>query len=164
MCITSLANTCIIHGRSLHDVTDTAVAKLPANPNLGGGEARLLKQPTCNGSHLSIKAAMSYVRIHPQRLLLAPYKCCTNSQACNSSLNYIVDFSFQHRGFCSGTHVAYEEELEMRPVVKAFPFRKAVDVKCEIYEPQVPASPAATHTGVAHPLLPPSVLLFTCHE
>lgn len=45
-----------------------------------------------------------------------------------------------------GSHVAHEEEFEVRRPVKTKDssfHRKAVDVKCEIYEPQVHDSPAA---------------------
>lgn len=77
-------------------------------------------------------------------------KLCSVAQSCN--LNYILDFFFQHKGLCLGTHMAHDDEITLPDV----PFQKTVDVKCEIYEPPVHASTAATHTGVVHPLLPPS--------
>lgn len=56
----------------------------------------------------------------------------------------------QHRGFCDGAHTAQEDEFENRnPVARNGQNRKSVEVKCEIYEPQVPAlSPVTRHTIV----------------
>ncbi|XP_037624876.1 fetuin-B [Sebastes umbrosus] len=51
-----------------------------------------------------------------------------------------MDCQFAHRGFCFGSHVAHEDQFEIRlPVGKkhsSFQDRKPVDVTCEIYEPQ----------------------------
>lgn len=47
----------------------------------------------------------------------------------------------QHRGFCFGSHMAQDDHFEIRlPAEKkesAFQRRNSVQVKCEIYEPQV---------------------------
>ncbi|KAI3368469.1 hypothetical protein L3Q82_025480 [Scortum barcoo] len=51
-----------------------------------------------------------------------------------------MDCQFAHRGFCLASHIAHEEQFEIRlPVGKkdsSFQNQKAVEVKCEIYEPQ----------------------------
>ena len=45
--------------------------------------------------------------------------------------------------------MAMEDQFEIRPSVakkdSSFQNRNAVDVKCEIYEPKVPAPPAVMH-------------------
>lgn len=68
---------------------------------------------------------------------------------CHHRLNHSWCLSSQHRGFCLGTHVAMEDQFEIRPSVgnkdSSFPNRNAVEVECEIYEPQVPAPPAVMH-------------------
>lgn len=50
----------------------------------------------------------------------------------------------QHRGFCFGSHVANDDQFEIRlPAGKrdgVFQKRNPVEVNCEIYEPQVLAS------------------------
>ncbi|XP_040926530.1 fetuin-B isoform X2 [Betta splendens] len=46
---------------------------------------------------------------------------------------------FAHRGFCFGSHVAQEDEFEVRTPAVRRHSRKAVEVKCEIYEPQASA-------------------------
>ena len=46
----------------------------------------------------------------------------------------------QHRGFCSGSHMAQDDHFEIRlpaGTKDAFQRRNSVEVKCEIYEPQV---------------------------
>lgn len=60
-----------------------------------------------------------------------------------------MDCPFAHRGFCLGSHVAHEDQFEIRlPVGKkdsSFQHRKPVDVKCEIYEPQAAAVEEQAH-------------------
>lgn len=60
-----------------------------------------------------------------------------------------MDCQFAHRGFCLGSHVAHEEQFEVRlPAGKkdsSFQNRKAVEVTCEIYEPQAAAAEEQAH-------------------
>ncbi|XP_042340011.1 fetuin-B [Plectropomus leopardus] len=60
-----------------------------------------------------------------------------------------MDCQFAHRGFCLGTHMAHDDQFEMRlPVGKkasSFQTRKPVEVKCEIYEPQAAAVEEQVH-------------------
>lgn len=57
-----------------------------------------------------------------------------------TSLQYL---SSQHQGFCFGSHMTQEDEFEMRLPVgqkeSSFQNYNPVEVKCEIYEPQVPS-------------------------
>ncbi|MEQ2247038.1 hypothetical protein ILYODFUR_005192 [Ilyodon furcidens] len=52
-----------------------------------------------------------------------------------------MNCQFAHRGFCTGSHMTLEETFKIiNPVGKdasSFQKRESVDVKCEIYEPQV---------------------------
>ncbi|XP_069572947.1 fetuin-B [Brachyistius frenatus] len=72
-----------------------------------------------------------------------------------------MDCQFAHRGFCLGSHVAHEDQFEVRNLVgkkdSSFQHQKPVDVKCEIYEPpaaaveeQAHARAAGGHTGPQH--------------
>uniref|UniRef100_UPI0037E8F6E9 fetuin-B-like n=1 Tax=Semicossyphus pulcher TaxID=241346 RepID=UPI0037E8F6E9 len=57
-----------------------------------------------------------------------------------------MDCQFAHRGFCDGSHVAYEDEFEVRlPAGKKETIRNAVEVKCEIFEPQAAAVEEQAH-------------------
>ncbi|XP_070688757.1 fetuin-B-like [Pempheris klunzingeri] len=60
-----------------------------------------------------------------------------------------MDCQFAHRGFCSGSHMAHEEEFEIRLSVGkkdgSFQSHKPVEVKCEIYEPQAAAVEEQLH-------------------
>lgn len=60
-----------------------------------------------------------------------------------------MDCQFAHRGFCLGSHMAHEEQFEIRlPAGKkesSFQNRKPVEVKCEIYEPQAAAVEEQAH-------------------
>eukprot|EP00064_Thunnus_orientalis_P006482 superscaffoldBa00000676_g6500 len=58
-----------------------------------------------------------------------------------------MDCQFAHRGFCLGSHEAHEEQFEIRLPVgkKDSSFRKPVEVKCEIYEPQAAAAEEQAH-------------------
>uniref|UniRef100_A0A671VS17 Cystatin fetuin-B-type domain-containing protein n=1 Tax=Sparus aurata TaxID=8175 RepID=A0A671VS17_SPAAU len=66
--------------------------------------------------------------------------CSRNTDASELSNCKPMDCQFAHRGFCLGTHVAMEDQFEIRPSVgnkdSSFPNRNAVEVECEIYEPQ----------------------------
>lgn len=69
--------------------------------------------------------------------------------SCKCRLNYSWYLFSQHRGFCFGSHMTQEDQFEIRlPAGKkdsSFQNQEPVEVKCEIYEPQVPASSAAMH-------------------
>ncbi|KAL7396205.1 hypothetical protein ABVT39_002069 [Epinephelus coioides] len=60
-----------------------------------------------------------------------------------------MNCQFAHRGFCLGTHMAHEEQFEIRlPVGKkdsSLQNRKPVEVNCEIYEPQAAAVEEQAH-------------------
>lgn len=61
-----------------------------------------------------------------------------------------MNCQFAHRGFCWGSHVAQEEQFEMRLPVKTKDssfHRKPVDVKCEIYEPQAAVAEESAHAN-----------------
>lgn len=62
-----------------------------------------------------------------------------------------MDCPFAHRGFCSGSHVTQEEEFQVRlkPGEKTFENQEAVEVKCEIYEPQAATVEAREHANAA---------------
>lgn len=66
--------------------------------------------------------------------------CSKKTEASELSSCAPMDCQFAHRGFCQGSHVAHEDQFEIRnPVGKkdnSFQNRKPVEVKCEIYEPQ----------------------------
>lgn len=78
---------------------------------------------------------------------LIHFKGLKKRDGCNLNSNFIMSqpamISPQHRGFCFGSHVAHEDHFEMRlpaRVDDSFQKRNSVEVKCEIYEPQVSAS------------------------
>ncbi|XP_040896569.1 fetuin-B [Toxotes jaculatrix] len=59
-----------------------------------------------------------------------------------------MDCQFAHRGFCLGSHVAQDDQFEIRPPVgkdSSFQNKKPVEVKCEIYEPQAAAVEEQAH-------------------
>ncbi|XP_035766682.1 fetuin-B [Neolamprologus brichardi] len=60
-----------------------------------------------------------------------------------------MDCQFAHRGFCSGSHVAREDQFEIRnPGGKRdglIQDKKPVEVKCEIYEPQASSVAEQAH-------------------
>ncbi|XP_038571031.1 fetuin-B [Micropterus salmoides] len=60
-----------------------------------------------------------------------------------------MDCQFAHRGFCLGSHMAHEDQFEIRlPVGKkdsSVQNQKPVEVKCEIYEPQAAAVEEQAH-------------------
>ncbi|XP_054458870.1 fetuin-B-like isoform X2 [Anoplopoma fimbria] len=75
--------------------------------------------------------------------------CSRTTDASELSSCPPMDCQFAHRGFCLGSHVAHEDQFQIRlPDGKkdsSFHNRKAVDVKCEIYEPQAAAVEEQTH-------------------
>uniref|UniRef100_A0A672YX16 Fetuin-B-like n=1 Tax=Sphaeramia orbicularis TaxID=375764 RepID=A0A672YX16_9TELE len=62
---------------------------------------------------------------------------CFNKHVTVESVSFLV---LQHRGFCVGSHVTQEEEFEIRAPVGVKNQKPVVEVKCEIFEPQVPPS------------------------
>ncbi|XP_028260306.1 fetuin-B [Parambassis ranga] len=79
--------------------------------------------------------------------------CSKKTEASEVSGCAPMDCPFAHRGFCSGSHMAHEEQFEVRlPAGKKGSSLKnqiPVEVKCEIYEPQ-----AATVEEQAHAKAP----------
>lgn len=75
--------------------------------------------------------------------------CSKEAEASELGSCQPMDCQFAHRGFCLGSHMADEEQVELRnPVGKKSSFfqnQKPVKVECEIYEPQ-----AATLEEQAH--------------
>lgn len=78
-----------------------------------------------------------------KNLLQNPVKLLQDSEERLSEFYvFTCSFSaFQHKGFCLGSHVTIEEPFEVRnPVGKkagSLQNHNPVEVKCEIYEPQV---------------------------
>ncbi|KAM8875417.1 fetuin-B-like [Spinachia spinachia] len=59
-----------------------------------------------------------------------------------------MDCQFAHRGFCLGSHVAHEDQFEIRPSVGkvgSFRSQNPADVKCQIYEPRAAAVEEQAH-------------------
>ncbi|XP_053178566.1 fetuin-B [Scomber japonicus] len=60
-----------------------------------------------------------------------------------------MDCQFAHRGFCVGSHMAHEDQFDIRlPVGKKdslFQYHNPVEVKCEIYEPQAAEEEEQAH-------------------
>ncbi|KAM9358236.1 fetuin-B [Symphorus nematophorus] len=73
--------------------------------------------------------------------------CSKTTDASELSNCQPMDCQFAHRGFCLGSHVAHEDQFEIRLPVgkKDSSFRKPVEVKCEIYEPQAAAVEEQAH-------------------
>ncbi|XP_029286154.1 fetuin-B-like [Cottoperca gobio] len=75
--------------------------------------------------------------------------CSKSTDASELSHCPPMDCQFAHRGFCVGSHVAHDEQFEIRlPVRKkdsSFKNRKSVEVNCEIYEPQAAAVEEQAH-------------------
>uniref|UniRef100_A0A8D3BTZ8 Fetuin B n=1 Tax=Scophthalmus maximus TaxID=52904 RepID=A0A8D3BTZ8_SCOMX len=70
-----------------------------------------------------------------------------------------MDCQFAHRGLCRGSHMSADEEFDFKPLAgKRMMNRKAVDVTCEIFEPQdaaeeevrAKASGDSRHAGHQH--------------
>ncbi|KAM3619189.1 uncharacterized protein V6R79_004351 [Siganus canaliculatus] len=87
--------------------------------------------------------------------------CSKQTDASERSNCPPMDCQFAHRGFCQASHMAHEDQFEFRlPVGKkdgSLHHRKAVDVTCEIYEPQAAvveeqahAAADSGHTGHHH--------------
>ncbi|XP_072245061.1 fetuin-B-like [Leuresthes tenuis] len=87
--------------------------------------------------------------------------CSKKTDASELSSCPPMDCQFAHRGFCLGSHMANEDQFEIRnPVGKkdsSFLNQKPVEVKCEIYEPQTAtleeqahAKADSGHTGHQH--------------
>ncbi|XP_058494558.1 fetuin B [Solea solea] len=87
--------------------------------------------------------------------------CSKGTDASEMSSCPPMDCQFAHRGFCLGSHMAHEDQFEIRPMGgkkgSSFQDRKPVEVKCEIYEPQAAtveehahAKADAEHTGHQH--------------
>ena len=76
-------------------------------------------------------------------VLLLWLKTTTCLQVFKCRFNHSSFLISQHRGFCVGSHMAHEDQFDIRlPVGKKdslFQYHNPVEVKCEIYEPQVPA-------------------------
>uniref|UniRef100_A0A3Q3M3S5 Uncharacterized LOC113139613 n=1 Tax=Mastacembelus armatus TaxID=205130 RepID=A0A3Q3M3S5_9TELE len=79
--------------------------------------------------------------------------CPKKTDACELSSCPPMDCQFAHRGFCLGSHMAHEDQFIIRnPDGKTSSVQtlKPVEVKCEIFEPQVSASEQAhakAHAG-----------------
>ncbi|XP_060933858.1 fetuin-B [Limanda limanda] len=74
--------------------------------------------------------------------------CSKKTEASELSSCLPMDCQFAHRGFCSGSHMSSEDEdeFDFQPLVrKRINSRNAVEVKCEIYEPQAAAVEEQLH-------------------
>lgn len=102
----------------------------------------LRKRNGCNSNDFwkKKKSKTCYYNV-PSRFIITP----ATTKGCNLLL-----MSLQRRGFCFGSHVTPDDD-----------FQDYVEVKCEIYEPQVSASTTVIHTANT-PSLCFCLLLFAC--